>query len=67
MTTLIIIAMVLAMLGVAAALICGFVVMGKSDGGVAFAKKSNKMMQWRLYLQGLALVLFALVLFLAKQ
>ncbi len=66
MTHFIIATMFLAMISVAGVLVWGLVTMGKSDGGVEYAKKSNKMMQYRIYLQGIALALFAVVLILAK-
>lgn len=58
--------MILAMLCVMAALVWGLVTMGKG-GGLENARKSNRLMQWRIYLQGVALALFAVVLILAKQ
>ena len=54
------------MLGVMVALCMGLAAMVKG-GGLDNAKKSNKLMQWRIYLQAGALAVFAIVLVLAKQ
>ena len=56
--------MVLAMLGVVAVLALGLInmVRGKDTTG----KTANKLMWWRIYLQGAALALFALVMVLVK-
>lgn len=58
--------MILAMLSVMGALVWGLITMSKG-GGIEGARKSNRLMQWRIYLQGVALALFAVVLLLAKQ
>lgn len=52
--------MVLAMLAVLASLVLGLFVMAK--GGETSKKYSNRLMQARVTLQGLALLLFALAL-----
>ncbi len=57
--------MVLVMIAVVGSLIWGLIVMGKG-GGISNARQSNKLMQWRIYLQGIALALFALVLVLMQ-
>lgn len=64
-TQLVIIAMVLAMLAVLAVLGTGLITMvrGKDITG----EKSNRLMWWRVYLQALAIGLFALVLVMAKN
>lgn len=58
-------AMIIAMIGAVAVLGMGLVTMvrGKDISG----QKTNKLMWWRVYLQGLALIFFALVLYLAKN
>lgn len=66
MAQYVVIFMVLAMLAVMGSLVWGLVTMSKG-GGIEGARKSNRMMQWRIYLQGLALALFAVVLILTKQ
>lgn len=66
MAQIVVILMVLAMLAVMGALVWGLVTMGKG-GGIEGARRSNRLMQWRIYLQGVALALFAVVLILAKQ
>lgn len=62
---LVVIGMVIAMLAVLGVLGTGLITMvrGKDVGGT----KTNKLMWWRVYLQALALGLFALVLILAKN
>ena len=74
MSTFVIVAMVIAMLGVVGALVAGLVNMARTptDGtpedaeNVARAKTSNKLMWTRVYLQAAALALFALALVLMK-
>ena len=58
-------AMIFAMLAVLAVLGFGLATMvrGKDVTGV----KSNKLMWWRVYLQAIALALFAVVMVLAKK
>lgn len=65
MTSIVIGAMVLAMLAVLAVLAAGLYTMlrGKDTSG----KKSNKLMWMRIYLQAAALALFAIVLILTKS
>lgn len=62
---MVVIAMVVAMIAVLGVLGTGLVTMvrGKDVTG----EKSNKMMWWRVYLQAIALALFALVIVLAKN
>ena len=64
MATVVIGSMIFAMLAVLGVLAAGLYTMarGKDIGG----KRSNKLMWMRIYLQATALVLFALVLILAK-
>lgn len=64
MTNFVIIAMIVAMLGVLAVLGTGLYTMlrGKDVSG----EKTNKLMWWRVYLQAAALALFAVVLIMAK-
>ncbi|NYZ15637.1 twin transmembrane helix small protein [Azospirillum sp. RWY-5-1] len=50
--------MALAMLAVLASLFLGLFFMAR--GGAADARNSNRMMRWRVTLQGIALVLFLL-------
>ena len=50
--------MLIAMLGVAASLIAGVVLMAK--GGEGNKKYSNRLMQIRVWMQGLALIFFIL-------
>ena len=54
--------MLLAMLSVLGALILGIIVMAR--GGETSKKYSNKLMQARVLLQGLAVALFLLALFI---
>jgi hypothetical protein len=65
MNTIIIGAMIVAMLAVLAVLGTGLIVMAR--GKDVSGKTSNKLMWWRIYLQAGALALFALVLTLAKN
>lgn len=51
--------MIAALLAVLAALFAGLVVMAR--GGQASGKWSNKLMQWRVALQALALVIFVIL------
>lgn len=64
MTHFVIVAMITAMLAVLGVLGMGLYTMvrGKDTTGV----KANKLMWWRIYLQAIALALFAVVLILAK-
>ncbi len=65
MNTVVVTAMVLAMLAVLGVLGAGLVTMAR--GKDVTGKTSNKLMWWRIYLQAGALALFALVLVLAKN
>lgn len=58
-------AMVLAMLAVIGVLASGLIVMAR--GKDVSGEKSNKLMWYRVYLQALAIGLFALVMYLLKQ
>jgi hypothetical protein len=60
MTNILFIALVLAMFATLGALVAGIVVMTK--GGALNQKYGQKLMRLRVFLQGLALVLFALAL-----
>jgi len=57
--------MIIAMIAVVIVLAMGLFTMvrGKDING----EKSNKLMWWRVYLQAIALIFFAIVLFLAKK
>ncbi len=65
MNSFMMIALGLAMLSVLAVLIIGLVSMIK--GGEFNAKYGNKLMQARVYLQGLALALLALAYFVSEK
>jgi hypothetical protein len=65
MNTFLLIALVLAMLATLGALVAGIVVMTK--GGELNKKYGQKLMRARVFLQGLALVLFALALLAGGQ
>jgi uncharacterized BrkB/YihY/UPF0761 family membrane protein len=60
---------VLAMLATLGILFMGVIGMARrgSAGGVAGGLKSNKLMQWRVILQALALLLFALFMMLYRR
>jgi hypothetical protein len=65
MSTALPVLLVLAMLGAAAALTFGIVhFVRRGEGG---ARLSNKLMQMRVLLQGLALVVFALIMWLSGR
>lgn len=68
MTVLLTILVALAMLGVVGVLFAGLIglVRGGSDA-TGDPRRSNKLMQWRIVLQGVALVLFALLLTLLRH
>jgi len=51
--------MIAALIAVALVLFAGLFVMAR--GGQANAKWSNKLMQWRVVLQGLAIVIFVIL------
>lgn len=57
--------MIFAMLAVVAVMCFGLATMvrGKDVSG----ERSNKLMWWRIYFQGIALVFFALILYLTKN
>ena len=60
MNTLFLLLLAVAMVAVLASLFGGLFFMAR--GGANDARKSNRLMQWRVALQGLALILFALAL-----
>ena len=60
MNVLIVILLVLAMLLTLGVLFAGVLTMGRP--GMAGRLHSNKLMRWRIYLQGLAIALFALAM-----
>ena len=62
MTTFLTVLVVLAMLSVLGVLAAGLIGLARSGDGAAGRTRSNKLMQWRVGLQGAALVLFALLL-----
>jgi hypothetical protein len=64
MSNIVIAALILAMLAVLAVLGMGLYTMVQAKDPTG--QKTNKLMWWRIYLQGIALALFALVLILTK-
>jgi hypothetical protein len=60
MNTLFVLLLVVAMAAVLASLFGGLFFMAR--GGASDPRKSNRLMQWRVGLQGLSLILFALAL-----
>ena len=62
MTTFLTVLVVLAMLSVVGVLAAGLIGLARGGDGIANRERSNKLMQWRVGLQGAALVLFALLL-----
>jgi hypothetical protein len=59
---------VLAMLAALGVLFMGVIGMARRrDGAAAGAMRSNKLMQWRVILQGVALLLFALFMLLYRR
>jgi hypothetical protein len=64
MRTLLTILVVLAMLGVLATLFAGMVGLVRGNGNAA---RSNRLMRWRVILQGVAIALFALLLFVLRD
>jgi hypothetical protein len=65
MNTFFFVMMLICMVGVLAVLITGIVVMGR--GGETNKKYGNKLMQARVYLQGLALLFFVLTIMTRGQ
>ena len=63
MITFLIILVALGMLGTLGTLFAGMIGMTRGDGN---PRRSNKLMQWRVILQGVTLVLFALLLLLLR-
>jgi NADH:ubiquinone oxidoreductase subunit 6 (subunit J) len=63
MTTLVTILLVLALVGVLAVLVFGVVTMLRGGN----PRRSNKLMQMRVIMQGLALLLLAILMLLAKH
>jgi len=64
MVILLTVLVVLAMLGTVAVLFAGMLGLVRRDGNGA---RSNRLMQWRIVLQALALLLFVLLLALLKS
>jgi len=64
MKTALTVLLVIAMLGVLGVLFAGMVGLVRSDGN---AQRSNKLMQYRVILQGVALALFVLLLLVAGR
>jgi hypothetical protein len=63
MITFLIILTALAMLGTVGTLFAGMIGLTRTPSD---PRRSNKLMQWRVLLQGVSLVLFALLLFLLR-
>jgi NADH:ubiquinone oxidoreductase subunit 6 (subunit J) len=63
MTTFVTILLVLALGGVLAVLLSGLVTMLKGGN----PRRSNKLMQWRVIMQGLALLLLAILMLLGRR
>ncbi len=76
MSTFLAIALIAAMIATVAALVRGLVVFlsastaavhGEGDGPSSAAIKSNKMMQYRIFFQAVAVMIVVLILFLAGR
>lgn len=67
MTTFLTVLVVLAMLATLGVLAAGLIGLARSGEGSAARERSNKLMRWRVVLQGAALVLFALLLSLMHR
>lgn len=65
MTTFVIIAAILAMIGVV--IVLGLGIFGMAKGGEFNEKYGTRLMQWRVYLQGIALGLLALAYFMSQS
>jgi NADH:ubiquinone oxidoreductase subunit 6 (subunit J) len=63
MTTFVTILLLLALAGVAAVLVSGVVTLLKGGN----PRRSNKLMQWRVIMQGLALLLLAILMLLGRH
>ncbi len=66
MITFLIILVVLAMLATLGVLFAGFIGLARDDGSADSARRSNSLMQWRVVLQGTALVLFVVLMLLLR-
>jgi hypothetical protein len=64
MKTILMILVVLAMLGTLGVLLAGMLGLARQDG--AAAGRSNRLMRWRVILQGVTLALFVLLLLLGR-
>ena len=62
MTTFLTVLVVFALLSVVGVLAAGLIGLARGGGDKASLVRSNKLMQWRVGLQGVALVLFVLLL-----
>lgn len=62
MHTVLIILVALLMFATLAVLLTGVITMGRSDG-----HRANKLMQWRVLLQGTAIILFLIMLSLLRS
>ena len=62
MTTFLTVLVVLALLSVVGVLAAGLIGLARGGDDSASLARSNKLMQWRVGLQGVALVLFVLLL-----
>ena len=67
MTTFLTVLVVLAMLSVVGVLAAGLIGLARNGDDGAGRERSNKLMQWRVGLQGAALVLFVLLLSLLNS
>jgi hypothetical protein len=63
MKTVLIVLVALGMAATVGTLFAGMLGMGRGDGS---AMRSNRLMRWRVILQGVTLVLFALLLSLSR-
>lgn len=62
MTTFLTVLVVLAMLATVGVLAAGLIGLARGGDGAAGRERSNKLMRWRVVLQGVTLVLFVLLL-----
>ncbi len=62
MTTILTVLVVLALISVVGVLAAGLIGLARNGDDIASHTRSNKLMQWRVGLQGVALVLFMLLL-----
>ncbi len=64
MITILTVLVVLGMIGTLGVLFAGMIGISRPGGS---PRRSNKLMQWRVILQGVTLVLFAVLLFLLRS